>query len=122
VRPGALGSLGLILVVLGVFVGTNRPSGDGGDHPSNESTSKKAAPTDKEGADGTAADLTNDYRRPYLEFRGQREVGVARIPTPKENRGKILAHDKNQGQITAEFLIATIPIRSIRDSATGSIR
>jgi hypothetical protein len=88
-RRPALGTLGLLMVVLGVFMGTGRISGDGGDAPSSDAPPKGGTSaeksSDKVGGAAARGDAVNDYRRPYLEFRGGIEEGTVAVPPGKEN-------------------------------------
>ncbi len=107
-RRSRIGAAGLLFVLLGVIFGTGRLTGDGGDGSSKEAAASGAT-ADKAGGNSTHTDSENDYRRPYLEFRGGFDDETKKVPAPKLNLGQILACDYDQGRIEAQFLIATVP-------------
>jgi hypothetical protein len=107
-RRSRVGAAGLLFVLLGVVFGTGRLTGGGGDGPSKEPASQ-AEKAEKSDEKHKSAATENDYRRPYLEFRGGLDGETRTLPDPALNLGQILASDFTKGRIDAQFLIATVP-------------
>lgn len=102
------GMLGILLVVLGTFYGSGQFASSEKAPDADKLASRSQATADKEATAGGSGG-ENDYRRPYLEFRGRPHGRSRDAPDPSWNLGDLLASDAKEGELEARFLIAMVP-------------